>query len=72
MLSGVGPADHLKEHAIDVVQHLPGVGENLQVFLIRKYYIVLKPVIYDLQNFIKIGAKKNRFPSKVCLNIRKI
>ena len=31
MLSGVGPADHLREHDIDVVQHLPGVGENLQV-----------------------------------------
>lgn len=29
MLSGIGPADHLKEHGIDVVQHLPGVGENL-------------------------------------------
>ena len=29
MLSGVGPADHLKAHGIDVVQDLPGVGENL-------------------------------------------
>jgi len=29
MLSGVGPAAHLKEHGIDVVQDLPGVGENL-------------------------------------------
>lgn len=30
MLSGVGPADHLREHGISVVQHLPGVGSNLQ------------------------------------------
>ena len=30
MLSGVGPADHLREQNIDVVQNLPGVGENLQ------------------------------------------
>lgn len=29
MLSGVGPEDHLKEHGIEVVHDLPGVGENL-------------------------------------------
>ena len=29
-LSGVGNADELKKHGIDVVHHLPGVGENLQ------------------------------------------
>lgn len=29
MLSGLGPAEHLREHGIDVVQNLPGVGENL-------------------------------------------
>jgi choline dehydrogenase len=29
-LSGVGPASLLREHGIDVVQDLPGVGENLQ------------------------------------------
>jgi choline dehydrogenase len=29
MLSGVGPADHLREVGVDVVHHLPGVGENL-------------------------------------------
>jgi choline dehydrogenase len=30
MLSGIGPADHLKSHGIPVVQDLPGVGQNLQ------------------------------------------
>jgi choline dehydrogenase-like flavoprotein len=29
MLSGVGPAAHLKSHGIKVVQDLPGVGQNL-------------------------------------------
>ncbi|TPP09985.1 GMC family oxidoreductase [Rhizobium glycinendophyticum] len=29
MLSGVGPADELKAHSIDVALDLPGVGENL-------------------------------------------
>jgi choline dehydrogenase len=29
MLSGVGPAQHIKQHGIPVVHDLPGVGENL-------------------------------------------
>ncbi len=30
MLSGIGPADHLEGHGIDVRRDLPGVGRNLQ------------------------------------------
>jgi choline dehydrogenase len=30
MLSGIGPAPHLRSHGIDVVADLPGVGGNLQ------------------------------------------
>lgn len=30
MLSGIGPADHLRAHGIDVIADLPGVGSNLQ------------------------------------------
>ena len=29
MLSGIGPADHLREHGITVAADLPGVGQNL-------------------------------------------
>ena len=30
MLSGIGPAAHLREHGIDILIDLPGVGRNLQ------------------------------------------
>ena len=30
MLSGVGNGDELKQHSIDVIQHIPGVGKNLE------------------------------------------
>jgi choline dehydrogenase len=30
MLSGIGPADHLRANGIDIVQDLKGVGQNLQ------------------------------------------
>jgi len=30
MLSGIGPADHLREQGIEVAHDLPGVGRNLQ------------------------------------------
>ena len=30
MMSGIGAADHLREHDIPVVKDLPGVGQNLQ------------------------------------------
>ncbi len=30
MLSGIGPEAHLREHGLDVLVNLPGVGQNLQ------------------------------------------
>ncbi|MGH6934273.1 MAG: choline dehydrogenase, partial [Dongiaceae bacterium] len=51
MLSGVGPADHLRQHGIAVVQDLPGVGQNLQDHI--ETYVqhrCLKPItLYPVQ-----------------------
>jgi len=48
LLSGVGPADHLREHGIRVVHELPGVGGNLQDHLdICTLQQCTRPVTYD-------------------------
>jgi choline dehydrogenase len=45
MLSGIGPADHLREHGIMVAHDLPGVGENLQDHIVAPLrYSCNKPV----------------------------
>lgn len=43
MLSGIGPADHLREVGVDVVHDLPGVGAGLQDH-------PLVPVIWDVRS----------------------
>ncbi|HKE14989.1 MAG TPA: GMC family oxidoreductase N-terminal domain-containing protein [Kofleriaceae bacterium] len=42
LLSGIGPADHLKAMGVDVVHDLPGVGANLQdhLFTVVQYKVV--------------------------------
>ncbi|MEL6681579.1 MAG: choline dehydrogenase [Pseudomonadota bacterium] len=62
MLSGIGPAAHLSEHAIDVVADRPGVGQNLQDHL--ELYIqqaATKPVTlfsyWNLRGKARIGAE---------------
>ncbi|HTJ03360.1 MAG TPA: choline dehydrogenase [Methylovirgula sp.] len=45
LLSGIGPAQELRDLGIDVAHDLPGVGENLQDHLqIRLIYKVAKPI----------------------------
>jgi GMC oxidoreductase len=45
MLSGVGPADELRRHGIQLVHHSPGVGSNLQDHLrVDMHYRCTKPV----------------------------
>ncbi|WP_432816997.1 choline dehydrogenase [Sulfitobacter sp. JB4-11] len=57
MLSGIGPAAHLREHGIDVVADRAGVGQNLQDHL--EMYVQMaasKPVtLYRYWNLISKG-----------------
>jgi choline dehydrogenase len=54
MLSGVGPADHLRAHGIEVVADVPGVGENLHDHL-------LSPVIFSAER--TVGAPSPGLPA---------
>jgi choline dehydrogenase len=61
-LSGVGPAALLREHGIDVVADLPGVGENLQDHLeVYVQYACKQPVsvapALKMYNRPMVGAK---------------
>jgi choline dehydrogenase-like flavoprotein len=48
MLSGIGPADHLRQSGIEVTRHLPAVGRNLQDHLnIFMTYELTGPHSYD-------------------------
>ncbi|HET6430790.1 choline dehydrogenase [Dyella sp.] len=56
MLSGIGPADHLREHGIAVQLDRPGVGANLQDHLdICTLVHSTRPVTYDHLNELTAG-----------------
>jgi len=52
MLSGIGPANHLQEHGIEVVVDLPGVGQNLQDHL-------MAPVAYHVTQPVSLAAAES-------------
>ena len=54
LLSGVGPADHLRSLGIDVVADLPGVGANLHDHL-------LSPVIFSAER--EVGPPSTGLPA---------
>lgn len=62
-LSGIGPAQLLQSHGVDVVHDLPGVGQNLQDHLqFRLMYRVSKPIttnddLRTLAGQARIGLK---------------
>ncbi|MDG1471887.1 MAG: choline dehydrogenase [Ascidiaceihabitans sp.] len=78
MLSGIGPAAHLKEHGIEVIADRPGVGQNLQdhlelyiqmaaskpITLYKHWNLLSKAVIGAQWLFLKTGlGASNQFES---------
>ncbi len=78
MLSGIGPAAHLREHGIDVIADRPGVGQNLQdhlemyiqmaasqpITLYKHWNLLSKAVIGAQWLFTKTGmGASNQFES---------
>ena len=58
LLSGIGPADHLRETGIEVQHELPGVGKNLQDHLdICTLVASSSPDTYDKLNHSLAGLK---------------
>ncbi len=62
MLSGIGDETHLKSHGIDVIEHRPGVGQNLQDHLELYFQVECKQPItlYSKLNLFSkamIGAR---------------
>jgi choline dehydrogenase len=56
MLSGIGPADHLREHGIGVAADLPGVGANLQDHLdICTLHASTRRITYDRASDLRIA-----------------
>jgi choline dehydrogenase-like flavoprotein len=58
MLSGIGPADHLRAHGLDVAHDLPSVGANLQDHLdICTLVRSTQPVTYDKTNDVAVALR---------------
>jgi choline dehydrogenase-like flavoprotein len=57
MLSGIGPADHLRRLDLDVILDRPSVGENLQDHLdICTLYKSTRPITYDFNRLQELGV----------------
>ncbi|MGH3786708.1 MAG: GMC family oxidoreductase N-terminal domain-containing protein [Pseudonocardiaceae bacterium] len=61
LLSGIGPADQLREVGVEVVTDLPGVGANLHDHpLVRTAYTATRPVAMGADNHVEaIGLMRS-------------
>jgi choline dehydrogenase len=58
MLSGIGPADHLRQHGIEVIADLPGVGGNLQDHLdVCTMQRCVRGVSYDQASDVSVALQ---------------
>jgi choline dehydrogenase len=59
MLSGIGPADHLRAHGIPVVMDLPGVGQNLRDHPAANMHWALEDdfVIDEMKHWHQVGLR---------------
>jgi choline dehydrogenase len=62
MNSGVGPAEHLREHGIDVVHDKPGVGGNLQDHLQLR-------MIYKVEGVPTLNERYHSLPRRAWMGI---
>jgi choline dehydrogenase-like flavoprotein len=62
MNSGVGPAEHLREHGIDVVLDKPGVGGNLQDHLQLR-------MIYKVEGVPTLNERYHSLPRRAWMGI---
>jgi choline dehydrogenase len=60
--SGIGPASLLQKHGIDVVQHTPGVGENLQDHLQIR-------AVYKVQNCKTLNVLASNLAGKAAIGL---
>lgn len=74
MLSGIGPADHLRSHGITPITDLPGVGQNLQDHLQLPVVYrskIDRPLPYILTGnvlFVKTRTDRDNAPPDLQLN----
>ena len=60
--SGIGPESLLRSHDIDVVHHLPGVGENLQDHLQVR-------TIFKVKNTVTLNRRVNSLVGKAAMGL---
>ena len=66
MLSGIGESNHLFEKDIPLVQHLPGVGQNLQDHISGRgmVYLINQTISYVETRFVNLPSVLTYYLSK--------